>query len=159
MGTNGKAGRQRSARHDGWSAVRRQRFLEALAQTGSVGRAAREVGMTASGAYQLRARDREFHEAWMLALRMADDAVVAAVRERVIDGVEKPVFHKGQSVGSQREFSDRLAIYLLDRLERMGVEPPGGNVTGGRAADALCDQLRKRMERLGLLAESGAGEG
>lgn len=43
-------------RCDGWTAERQLRFLDALAQTRSVGKAARAAGMRREGAYRLRDR-------------------------------------------------------------------------------------------------------
>ena len=43
-------------RHDGWTLERQVDFLEALAATGSVPRAAVAVGMSASGACRARGR-------------------------------------------------------------------------------------------------------
>lgn len=138
------------ARQNGWTPERRERFLDTLAATGSVTQAARKAGMTASGAYQLRQRDREFFDSWALAVKIQDDEVLAAVRDRVIRGVERTVFQNGVAAGANREYSDRLAIYLLDRLERMGAVSGGDS---GRSADALCKVLTGRMKRLGLLED------
>ena len=44
-------------RRDGWTADRQLRFLDALAQTGSVGKAARAAGMSREGAYRHRSRE------------------------------------------------------------------------------------------------------
>jgi hypothetical protein len=58
------------ARHDGWTPERQVRFIEALAQTRSVTRACRAVGMTSASAYKLRghAEAAEFALAWRRAL-------------------------------------------------------------------------------------------
>ena len=44
----------RRYRHDGWTPERQRAFIAALAETGSVKHAARRVGMSTDGAYQLR---------------------------------------------------------------------------------------------------------
>ncbi|MBA3527276.1 MAG: LysR family transcriptional regulator [Sphingomonas sp.] len=44
-------------RHDGWTAASQLRFLEALARTRSVSRAARAAGMSRESAYRLRKRE------------------------------------------------------------------------------------------------------
>lgn len=43
-------------RRDGWTAERQLRFLDALAQTRSIGKAARAAGMSRESAYRLRGR-------------------------------------------------------------------------------------------------------
>ena len=53
-------------RADGWTALRQAAFLVALARTGSVSQAAREVGMARETAYRLRSREggESFAAAW-----------------------------------------------------------------------------------------------
>ena len=46
---------RKCARHDGWTPARQRAFIEALADTGSVSRAAAQVNMSTEGAYYLRA--------------------------------------------------------------------------------------------------------
>jgi len=63
-----------NVRRDGWTAERQLRFLDALAATGSITRAAASAGMSREGAYRL-ARRKEgalFAAAWRRALVMAD---------------------------------------------------------------------------------------
>ncbi len=58
-------------RHDGWTPARQNAFIGALADTGSVSRAARYVNMSPEGAYYLRRRPgaEGFRRAWEAALR------------------------------------------------------------------------------------------
>ena len=53
-------------RHDGWTPARQKAFIGALADTGSVSRAARYVNMSPEGAYYLRRRpgSESFRRAW-----------------------------------------------------------------------------------------------
>ncbi len=44
----------RKPRHDGWTPERQRAFIAALANTGSISRAARHVNMSPEGAYYLR---------------------------------------------------------------------------------------------------------
>jgi molybdenum-dependent DNA-binding transcriptional regulator ModE len=57
-------------RSDGWTAERQLRFLEALAHTGNVRKAAASAGMSREGAYRLRERSGSalFAALWDLAL-------------------------------------------------------------------------------------------
>jgi len=57
---------RRCARHDGWTPERQKAFIEALADTGSVSRAAAMVNMSSEGAYYLRRQHgaEEFRRAW-----------------------------------------------------------------------------------------------
>lgn len=111
-------------RHDGWTAERQRDFIAGLAQSGSVTAAARMVGMSVESAYRLRhaAGADGFAAAWSDALdrgiaRLEDIAV-----ERAIGGVETPVWHHGEQVGTRIVYNDRLLMFLLRarRAERYG---------------------------------------
>ena len=54
--SNANSPSQRKARRDGWTAERQLRFLDALASTRSVVKAAAFAGMSREGAYRLRDR-------------------------------------------------------------------------------------------------------
>src|SRR5689334_15848216 len=71
--SRGKTGRQvRTRRKDGWSARKRQIFLDHLCATSNVRTSARAAGMSEGSAQKLRARDPEFAAQWEAALREAD---------------------------------------------------------------------------------------
>ena len=101
-------------RHDGWTPAKQAEFLRQLAATQSVSAAARSVGMTRQTAYRLRARlkNEPFDIAWHYALRRQYDALMDAVVERAIHGVEVPHFHKGELIHTSRRFDDRAAVAL-----------------------------------------------
>jgi hypothetical protein len=54
--SNANSSPQRKTRSDGWTADRQLRFLDALAHTRSVAKAAAFAGMSREGAYRLRSR-------------------------------------------------------------------------------------------------------
>ena len=65
----------------------------------------------------------------------AADTLEAEARRRAIEGVEEPVFHKGERVGTVRKHSDLLLIFLLkgarpqkfrDNYQRAGTGAPDG---------------------------------
>lgn len=59
--SRGKTGRQmRKVRKDGWTARKREIFLDHYAAGGNAGEACRAAGMDAGAAYRLRRRDAEF---------------------------------------------------------------------------------------------------
>lgn len=68
-GTQPRAGR--TIRRDGWTAERRQQFLDCLTAGADVRRACAIVGLSREGAYRLRGRDAGFAQAWDAALRKA----------------------------------------------------------------------------------------
>ena len=96
-----------SSRHDGWTAARQIAFIEALAETACVEHACRAVGMSDSAAYKLRRSTRGclFREAWDAALDYALHRLEQAALSRALNGVARPVFHKGEQVGEWRDYA------------------------------------------------------
>lgn len=88
-------------------------FLKLLAREPNVSKAARGAGLQPSACYARRARDAEFRREWDEAINEAVDVIEAELHRRAVDGVEKPVYFKGEVVGYVREFSDPLmALYV-----------------------------------------------
>lgn len=127
----------RRPRADGWSDAKQRAFIEALADTGSVADAAREVGMSPSSCYRLRRTPGagNFAAAWDAAIGEASKRLVDVAFDCAINGTEDPVLDKhGQNVGMRRRYSDRLLMFLLraHHPERFGqvrenaarVQPP-----------------------------------
>lgn len=94
-------------------AVRRTCFIELLRRTANVSRAAREAGLASSTVYRQRAKSKAFAADWDNAVAEALDALEEAVLGRVRDGVAKPVFFGGAQVGTVRQYSDQLAMFVL----------------------------------------------
>ncbi|HKN87996.1 MAG TPA: hypothetical protein VJV04_14135 [Nitrospiraceae bacterium] len=111
---------QLRARHDGWTAKKQIAFIEALAECGIVDEACRRVGMSDTSAYELRRRScgAQFRRAWDAAIEYSEHRAYEAARERVIKGVARPVFYKGEQVGEYRHFDERLTIYMLHTRTR-----------------------------------------
>ena len=93
---------------------KKAQFLDALALTGNVRQAAKAVGFSANRFYVHRRQDPTFAQAWEETMEQAMDTVLEpeAIR-RTVEGVEKPVYHQGRQVGTVREYSDTLLIFLL----------------------------------------------
>ena len=87
-------------------------FFETLRETGNIRSSARAAGIGRATAYRYRAYD-DFRAAWDEALDDAVDMLEAEAWRRAKDGVEKPVFHGGQQVGTVREYSNNLLQFLL----------------------------------------------
>jgi hypothetical protein len=105
----------RKYRHDGWTPERQRAFIEALADTGSVSRAAAQVNMSSEGAYYLRRqRGAEgFRRAWEAALDFGVQRLKDIAFERAIDGQLVPVFVAGKLMGFRRKKNDRLLMFCL----------------------------------------------
>lgn len=102
-------------RHDGWTPARQKAFIGALADTGSVSRAARYVNMSPEGAYYLRRRpgSESFRRAWEAALDLGVQRLKDIAYERAIDGQLSPVFVAGKLKGFRRIRNDRLLMFCL----------------------------------------------
>ncbi|MDE8651241.1 hypothetical protein [Novosphingobium album (ex Liu et al. 2023)] len=106
---------RRCQRHDGWTPDRQRRFIEALADLGSVDAAARAVNMSPEGAYLLRRHPEagEFRKAWEAALALGVQRLEDIAMDRALNGVDVPIYHFGAVVGTRRVYNDRLLMFML----------------------------------------------
>lgn len=127
------------ARHDGWTPARQLHFIHRLAETKSITRACKAVGMSRESAYKLRDRPeaRQFRLAWNRALRPDFDrprerSPRAAARLRLLaarrkvdetDETEDPPVdaHCGQSTSSALRTLETLLAQL--RSSGTGIPP------------------------------------
>ena len=101
-----------SARGNAWTRGKMARFLDALAQSASVYAAAASVGMSRQSAYRLRARlsGQPFDYAWEAALEFGLQQLAHAALDRALNGVEEPVFHAGEQIGTRTRYDERSAV-------------------------------------------------
>ncbi len=92
---------------------KRADFLEALSECGNIKKSAKKTKISRDTVYRWRREDEEFAKAWDEALELGIDALEDEAMRRAVDGYLKPVFHGGKKVGSVREYSDTLLIFLL----------------------------------------------
>ena len=87
-------------RSNGWKPEVQRRFIEALAETGSVKAACARVGRADHGAYALRRHPEgeSFRAAWQAAIDIAMRRLEDAMLDRAINGVEVPVFCFGNLI-------------------------------------------------------------
>lgn len=113
-------------RHDGWSVERQKWFILRLALGGCVGVAARGVGMTRKSAYRLRERPgaQSFAAAWDRAAGWGRDRTVDVALERALCGERVPIVRNGQVVGEIRRYDNRLALAVLNALDRRAAARP-----------------------------------
>jgi hypothetical protein len=90
-----------------------EKFLACLRRTGNVTQAAQEAGISRQSCYRLRDSDPEFAELWDQAEITGCDMLEAEARRRAVEGVDKPVFYRGEQCGTVKEYSDTLLIVLL----------------------------------------------
>ena len=138
---------------DRWTAAKMAAFLRQLSASQSVSAAARSVGMSRQSAYRLRSRLKggAFDLAWDVAFHHSYDNLAHAALERALNGVEIPVFHRGEQIGSYRKYDERLTLRLLALSTQRGNVP----VLGRRGPEA--ELHARRFDA--LVAEVELGEG
>ena len=105
--------RKEQSRFVRFTEERRAVFLHHLKQGYTITGAARAAGTLQMTAYKARAADPEFKAQWDEALEEGLDRLEDEVVRRAVDGVDEPVFHRGEVVGHVRKYSDTLLIFKL----------------------------------------------
>jgi hypothetical protein len=139
-----------TTRHDGWPLAKQAAFLRALSATHSVAEAARSVGKSRQAAYRLRSRlkGQPFDLAWEVAFHHSYDVLAHTALERALNGVEMPVYFKGELVGTYRRFDERLTVALLGRFTH------GHNPVFGRLGP-MAERHARDFETLLAKVETG----
>ena len=88
-------------------------FIELLRRTANVTLAARYAGRSRNQVYHVRRHSEDFAAQWREALEEGSDLLEAEARRRAVTGIDKPVFFKGEVVGSITKYSDSLLMFLL----------------------------------------------
>ncbi len=129
-------------------------FIEALRATGNVTLAAKYAGRSRNQAYYVRRRSEHFAAQWDDALEEGTDLLKAEAWRRAVNGIDKPVYYKGEVVGSITKYSDRLLMFLLkahDPKFRDGskVEQPGAtDVSADKDIEkSILEKLDRMIER------------
>lgn len=113
--------------------LKESKFLEALRESASVTKACEIAAIGRRTAYQWRAATPEFAQQWDETLADAIEDLEAEARRRAIRGIEKGVWHQGQLVGTELQYSDTMLIFLLKAAkpdkyrDRASVEHTGAN--------------------------------
>lgn len=147
----------RKYRHDGWTEERQRAFIEALADTGSVKAAARQVNMSPEGAYYLRRQPgaQEFAAAWEAALDHGVRRLEDIAMERAINGVEVPVYSYGKLIGTRIVHNDRLLMFIL---RNRAVDRFGSSAMRKGPDAATRQKLRAEWEAERAATEAERGE-
>ncbi len=116
------------ARRDGWTVERQRGFILRLALCGCVTRAARGLGMTRKSAYRLldRPGSQSFAAAWDKALGWGRDRIVDVSLEKALLGERIPIVRDGRCVGERHRYDNRLALAVLNALDRRTERRLGG---------------------------------
>jgi len=100
-----------------------KRFLKSLEETANITRSAEAAGITRQNAYAYRRDNEEFAAAWDAAIDIGIGTLEDEAIRRARDGVEEPIYQRGELVGTVRKYSDTLLIFLL-KMRKPGVYNP-----------------------------------
>lgn len=92
---------------------KQEKFLELFAETGNIKQSCTLVKISQNTVYRLRKKSKKFAEAWEEAESQGVDSLIAEARRRAYEGVDEPVFYKGEHCGLIRKYSDTLLIFLI----------------------------------------------
>lgn len=91
----------------------KKRFLEAFAKHGTVTAACKAAGIGRTTHYDWTHEDPDYADQF----EHARDALVDSLEEEAVrrarDGIEKGIYHQGELVAVERQYSDTLLIFLL----------------------------------------------
>jgi len=87
------------------------KFLDELAVLPNVSRACRISGLDRVHAYRTRAKNAKFTKDWDDAFEIGLHALEDEIARRAAEGIEEPVFYKGQVCGTINRKSDALLMF------------------------------------------------
>ena len=125
-----------------FTSEKKGQFLAILRGCANVSHAAESVGLSRTCVYQVRAEEPEFAAAWDAAVESSLDDIESALRRRAVEGVDRPVFYRGEVCGHVKEFSDTAAIFLLKgRRPDVFRDRSESSVTVKTVAEELIERL------------------
>ncbi len=121
----------------------RAAFLAAYGELGNIKQAAKKAGISRDTHYAWLKDDPDYAKTFELAREEAVETLEAEARRRAVEGVNRPVYQGGEQVGTVRDYSDTLLIFLLKGAApskyrdtaRVQVEPTEGFAEMLRLAD------------------------
>jgi hypothetical protein len=136
----------RAVRRRGFTAAKRQAFLEQLAMTSNVKASAKAAGLGVATVYRVKKQDPGFAADWGDALCEAFEALEIVLLDRAMHGTERPVFHAGKKIAVTREFNDAVALKLLEahRAERAAVRAAREHAGDGRAVLTI-EEVKEKL--------------
>lgn len=131
-------------RSNGWKPEVQQRFIEALAETGSVKAACRRLGRSEVGAYALRRHPGagSFRAAWDRALDLGIRRIEDHAMDRALYGTEEVVVQNGETIIKRRRYNERLVMFMLRNRA-----PERFSEGGARGLNAVDKMRLKRLKQ------------
>jgi hypothetical protein len=91
----------------------REPFLIALAGSGNVLVACKHARVSRVSAYRHRAKYPNFRKKWDTAIEESVDLLEIEAQRRAVKGTDKAIWYQGKHVGTVKEYSDTLLIFLM----------------------------------------------
>lgn len=136
--------------------TKKDEFLNAYADLGTVTHAAEHVGIDRQSHYHWMARDPDYPARFAAACEQAVEKLEREVIRRAAEGILEPVFQGGKEVGTIRKYSDTLLIFALKGLrpekyrDRYDVKQ---TVVTVDAVDARIAELTAELERRNTVSQ------
>ena len=127
----------RRHRSDGWTHQCQRKFIEALADTGTVRAAAQQAGMSEQSCYRLRRSPgaERFAAAWDAAIVESTKRLIDIAFDRALNGTDEAVLDKdGRVIHLRTRINDRLLMFLL-RAHNPGTYAPATASNRGQIAE------------------------
>ena len=135
----GKKPQLRTRNRRDWSRTKEAKFLSVLADTCNVTRAAKEAGVSVSGAYGRRKENAAFRASWLEAIAVAYQRLELVLLDRAFNGTEKVVKRRDGTDERMIEYSNQLGLTLLKMHRDAAVE------ADTEFEPSQIDELRERL--------------
>ena len=145
------------AAKQGWSEARTVRFIDTIADTCNITKAARSARISVSAAYRRRAHDASFRAQWGQALSIGYARLEMMMLERALHGVERVIDLKNGETRVMRDYCDRTALALL-KMHRDGAVAADEPIDATEYGEA-CERILARLKRLRERDEGEPSEG
>jgi hypothetical protein len=139
------------------TAADQDRFIEFLEETANVSEACKRAKIARALAYKWRGEDEAFAARWEAAVDRGTDALEDEAVRRAHVGYDKPVYQGGKAVGTIREYSDTLLMFMLkarrperfkDRSETAVTGKGGGPVASVQLVTSDPVEAAREYQRL-----------
>jgi hypothetical protein len=134
------------------------KFLSLVRQGGSITSAAVQSGIARRTVYEWKANDSEFADALEDAYQQGIAVLEEEAVRRAYHGNDRPVFQKGIQVGTVKEFSDSLLMFLLKARDPRFRDKATVEMTGAVKTETA-DLTKLSTEELRSLYEIAARTG
>lgn len=93
---------------------KKQDFLDNLEIYGNVSLSCKKAKVSRMTIYNWKEQDPKFNNDYEISAKLGVEALEDEARRRAFEGTTKPVYQGGKKVGSVKEYSDTLLIFLLN---------------------------------------------